>query len=69
MDSNRIFQQDQRWYFRIRGNAIKGPYRSFHDAERGLSQYVAARRPLGHGSVLRWLRTARAARTRAARTG
>jgi hypothetical protein len=60
MSSDRIFQQDRQWYFRVRGHAIKGPYRNYADAERGLTRYVAARRPPARARVLGWLRTHRA---------
>jgi hypothetical protein len=48
MSSDRIFQQDQQWYFRIRGNAVKGPFASHHEAEMRLTRYVAARRRATH---------------------
>jgi hypothetical protein len=48
MSSDRIFQQDQQWYFRIRGNVAKGPFPSYREAELRLTRYVAARRRATH---------------------
>jgi hypothetical protein len=63
MNSERIFQQDQQWYFRIRGNSVKGPFMSYPDAEAGLRRFVRARTPAP--AMLRWLKP----RSRAQRLG
>jgi hypothetical protein len=37
MNSERIYQgNDELWYFNVRGNLVKGPFTTFHEAEMAL---------------------------------
>ncbi|MGA0839606.1 MAG: DUF6316 family protein [Pseudomonadales bacterium] len=43
MASDRIFlDDDARWYFKVRGNQVRGPFASEAEAEHALEEYVAA---------------------------
>ena len=41
MNTDRIYQDDDdRWYFNVRGNLAKGPFASFNEAEDALNLHV-----------------------------
>jgi len=41
MNTERIYQrEDDLWYFNVRGNLAKGPFQTYHDAERALVHQV-----------------------------
>ncbi|NJN52228.1 MAG: hypothetical protein HC809_11125 [Gammaproteobacteria bacterium] len=42
MSSERIFQREDGWYFRVRGNTSMGPYINFREASAGLDRYVGS---------------------------
>lgn len=48
MNTDRIYQsEDQHWYFNVRGNAAKGPFETYHEAERALADHLRrCRHPL-----------------------
>ena len=56
MSPSRIYQdEDQQWYFKVRGNQTMGPYPSHADAAHALNVYVSACRERVEGR-LRWPR-------------
>ena len=67
MNTDRIYQDDDdRWYFNVRGNLAKGPYISFEEAEDALNAHVRqCRRPLLTPSWLKALKTPRRSLTEA----
>jgi hypothetical protein len=42
MLSERIFQREDGWYFRVRGNSSMGPYINYREACAGLERYVSS---------------------------
>ena len=64
MNTDRIYQdEDDRWYFNVRGSLAKGPFVSFTAAEDALNRHVRqCRRPLvspSWGRVLKALKVGR----------
>lgn len=64
MNTDRIYQDDDdRWYFNVRGNLAKGPYASYKEAEDALNLHVRqCRRPLATPSLSKALKALKAGR-------
>jgi hypothetical protein len=62
MNTDRIYQdEDDRWYFNVRGNLAKGPYVSYSEAAEALNLHVSqCRRPLAAPS---WSKALKALKT------
>ena len=42
MNTDRIYQgENDAWYFNVRGDRAMGPYATYHEANRALSDHVA----------------------------
>lgn len=64
MNTDRIYQDDDdRWYFNVRGNLAKGPFVSFTDAQSALDLHIRqCRRPLTSPSWTKALKTLKPSR-------
>ena len=65
MNSDRIYQgEDDRWYFNVRGNLPKGPFKTYREAEQALASHVRqCRRPLATSSWSRALKSLKSGRS------